>query len=147
MGLFSRSSPDLETVREAIENQARRVSEILRTIDEVNSETKRRFRELEENIQAHEKAVRLMAEEMEERIDRGNKIWRKIRASEYYASQRQESDEDEDPNFELHFGNGAGSQEETMPAVHPGLGWPRRPTTKAQEVGKALARRIAGISD
>jgi len=145
VGLFSRHSPNLEALEEDIQKQSRRVGDAFKEIEEVQGEIAKRFRDVEERLEAHQRAVRLMAEELDERIDRGNKIWRKIRASEYYEANRDRSEEDEDANFELHFGNGEGSPEEGVPTVHQSMVWPGRPPTKAQEVGKALARRIAGI--
>lgn len=145
MSIFSRSRPDLEALRQDLQDQQRRVREVIQDFEALNLEIRAQFREIDERRDAQDKAIRLMAEEMEERIDRGNKIWRKIRASEYYERQREDSGEDEDSNFDLPFGNGESGAPEAMPAVHPRVGWLGRPPTKAQEVGKALARRIAGM--
>lgn len=145
MGIFSRSTPDIESLRQDIERQTKRVREVLATIEALETDIKARFREVEERVEAQGKHVRLMAEEMEERIDRGNKIWRKIRASEYYDRQREEGEEDENAGDDLPLFDGTSGQREGLPPVHQGLGRIGRPPSPAQEMGKALARRIAGI--
>lgn len=145
MGIFSRSTPEFEAIKADLQDQTRRVREVLAAVEGIELEIKARLREIEERLDAQAKAGRLMAEEMEERIDRGNKVWRRIRASEYYEKQRQDSEEDEDPGFDLPSGDGEGGGPEGVQYLPPRMGWPGRPPTKAQEMGKALARRIAGL--
>jgi len=145
VGLFSRPSPKLERIEEDIEKQSKRIRDVLREMRDLEMEIKRRFQELEDGLDSQGKAVRLMAEEVDERIDRGNKIWRKIRASEYYEKQREDSEEDEQPAFDFYPGNGEGGPQETMPPVHRGVGHIGAAHTTAREVGQALARRIAGM--
>lgn len=145
MGFFSRSTPEIGNLQEALDAQARRVRDLLDRVRLLEDEIHKLLKGLGERLDEQERRTRLMVEEMDERIDRGNKIWRKIRSHEYYAQQREDGDEDEDANLEFHFGNGEGGPPEELPAVHPGMGWPRRTPSKAQEVGKALARRLAGL--
>lgn len=145
MGLFSRPSPKLETLEADIEGQSRRVKELLRALDDLETEVKRRFTDLEENVDLQAKTVRLMSEELEERIDRGNKIWRKIRAAEYYERERADSEDDEDASYDLFSGNGEGRAPEELPPMHRNVGDPRSASSTARQVGQAIARRIAGI--
>jgi len=144
VGLFSRSTPNLESIREDIENQTKRIRDVLQEMRDLEVEIRRRFQELEDNQDAQGKAVRIMAEELEERIDRGNKIWRKIRASEYYEKQREDSEEDEQAILEFYQGNGESGPAEELPPVHRGMGHIGSAHTTAREVGQAIARRIAG---
>ena len=145
MGLFSRSSPKLETLEVEIEAQARRVRELLRGLEDLEAEIKRRFTDLEESVDLQAKTVRLMSEELEERIDRGNKIWRKIRASEYYEKERAESEDESGADYDLFTGDEMVGGTEAVPPMHRSMGHPRETATKAREVGQAIARRIAGI--
>jgi len=145
MGIFSRSTPDLETIRTDLRDQSRRVRELIGEIETLSTEITARFREVEERIDRHERAVKGMAEELDERIDRGNKIWRKIRAAEYYERERRDSEEEYDPAVDLSAWDGGGGPEEGVQQLSPRVGWPGRPPSKAQEVGKALARKIAGL--
>lgn len=145
MGIFSRSTPDFEAIRADLQDQSRRVRDLLAEVDGLKTEIHTRFRELEERTDSQARQVRLMAEEMEERIDRGNKVWRKIRASEYYEAQRQDREEDEDPSFDFYSGDGEGGNGEELPPLHQNVGRLGRPPSKAAALGKDLARRIAGI--
>lgn len=145
MGIFSGPKPDLESIRADIESQTRRVQELLAQLEGIERDVTIRFRELEERADRHERAVRTMAEELDERIDRGNKIWRKIRASEYYEKQREEGEEDGPSDLQFHLGDGEVSSPEAMPTMRQGMGFPRRTLSPAQQVGKAFARRLAGM--
>jgi len=145
MGFLRRSTPDLETIRSDLVDQSRRVREVLAQVEGIERDIAIRFRELDERMERYDRSVRGIAEELDERIDRGNKIWRKIRASEYYEKERRDREEDEDPGLDLPFGDGEVGEGEGMQAMYPNLGFLGRPPSKAQELGKALARRIAGI--
>lgn len=145
MGLFRRSTPETETVKVLLEAQSERVTEVLREARELEREINRALQEVGERLAGQEKTIRLMAEEMEERIDRGNKIWRKIRASEYYEKQREEGEDDGQAFLDFHPGNGGGGEAEELPPLHPALAHRRHAATKAREVGRAIARRQAGL--
>lgn len=144
MGIFSKPAPNLERVEQAIEAQNKRIKELSEKLWDLEADVTRRLMGLDDRLGVSESQVRLMAEEMEERIDRGNKIWRKIRASEYYERLQEERDEDEDPDPQLYLEHGNGSQGERLPPVHRGVGHIGPSSTKAREVAQALARRIAG---
>lgn len=145
MGIFSKPAPNLERVEQAIEAQNKRIKELSEKLWDLEADVTRRLMGLDDRLGVSESQVRLMAEEMEERIDRGNKIWRKIRASEYYERLQEERDEDEEPDPQLYLEHGNGGAREGMQAMHRGLGHIRPTATKAREVGKALARRLAGM--
>lgn len=145
MGLFSRTSRDLEPIKDQLENQQKRVREILEELRDLERSMDTGFRDQGERLDFQAKAVRLMAEEMDERIDRGNKIWRKIRASEYYEKEREEREEHEPTGSELRLFDGNGSAEEAVPAMHPGMAHRGDAVSKARQMGRALARRKAGM--
>lgn len=145
MGLFSRSSPKLESLEVELSRQSGRVRELLEEIRALELDFKAALRQLQERADKQDKSVRLMAEELEERIDRGNKIWRKIRASEYYEKQREDGEDDEQAVLEFLSEHGNGGEAEAVPPLHRHMGQPRTTTSTAREVGKALARRIAGL--
>lgn len=145
MGFFSSQSAELEAVKDLLESQNGRIRDLLRELRSLEDQVERTFRDWEERVGTTEKRVRLMAEEMEERIDRGNKIWRRIRASQRYEEEH--SDGEEEPEEEAQYllpVDGNGSQRSRLPSMYGDLGIPGNPLQPYQEIARALARRRAG---
>ena len=101
--------------------------------------------EVYQEIQIFREAVReydKTIEETQERIDRGNKIWRKIRAREKYQEIRAEEEGWDD---ELPESDAGGSEGQGMLALHPGVEGLSRPEPGWEEKKRALNRRLAGL--
>ena len=145
MGLFSRTTPNIEPIKDRLQEQERRVKDLLEEMRDLGRETEAALRVLAERVDSQGKSFRLLAEEVEERIDRGNKVWRKIRASEYYEKERQEREEDEQTGLQLHPEHGAGGVEQEVLPLQAAMGGHRHAVSAAREVGKALARRKVGL--
>jgi hypothetical protein len=145
MGLFSGPNRETERCTERLDAQERRVREVLEELRELERSVEMSLRSLGERFDSQGKHLRIMAEELDERIDRGNKIWRKIRASEYYEKEREEREGEAESYPNLSLFDGESGQGEGVQPVHPGLAHRQDAESKAQEVGKALARRIAGL--
>lgn len=145
MGLFSRQNPDLSLIQSEIENQNKRVRDLLGTLEGLEGEIRSELRALAIRVEDGERSLRVMAEELDERIDRGNKIWRRIRARERAEEERAEFEEESetDSDLPLFDGNGSGAE-----GVHPVRNYLEDPPVSQQgyrAVGRALARRLAGL--
>jgi len=95
------------------------------------------FTDLERTVGRELERLKGLTDEIDHRIERGNKIWRQIRARERRAEGLEELEESD----QLSFGDEEGGGVEGLSPVSEGLD-DYRPTLRPhQEVGKALARQ------
>ena len=144
VGIFSGRSADLEATREAIERQSQALRRVKEEIDDLEREVDQRFANWEARLQGAEARQRLMAEEMEERIERGNKAWRRVRASQPYAEQHGDGEEEPEPDSDLPAGNGEGRPEQRVRSMYGDLAPPGASPQPYQQVARLIAQRIAG---
>lgn len=124
--------------------------EELRSLHEgLRRETKRSLevfheRWIELNNRADEQISRLerVLDEVEHRIDRGNKIWRQIRARESREAEREEEEGWED---ELPEGDAGGGREQRVLPLHESMGTFSGTTAEWEEKKRAVNRRLAGL--
>jgi len=96
--------------------------------------------EKERTYEAQLARFEALTEEIDERIDRGNKIWRAIRARE----RRQEVLEDFDDPQQLHLLDGEGGEGEGVPPMHPDLAAPGTSLPPHKEIARQIAGQIIG---
>lgn len=101
--------------------------------------------DLERTLLHERERLSLTLDVINERIENGNRLWRAIRARERREEQRAEGDEEQDPYPQLQLFDEAGGSGEGLPPMHRPVDRAGKPLTAAQEVGQAIARRIAGL--
>lgn len=144
MGLFSKEKPDISWLRSEIDHQNKRVRDLIGSLEGLERDVRDELRTLGQRIEESERSVRLMAEEMDERIDRGNKIWRRIRARERAEEERQEFEGEEPTSEDLSLFDGAGGNGQGMPPMYGDLGAPGTHLQPHQQIAREIARKIAG---
>jgi len=96
--------------------------------------------EKERTYEAQLARFEALTEEIDERIDRGNKIWRAIRARE----RREEVDEDLDDPRQLHLLDGEGGEGEGVPPLHSDMAAPGTSLPPHKEIARQIAGQIIG---
>lgn len=144
MSLFSRQRPDLSEIRNQIQVMEGRVGNLLGTLDRLEADIQASLRRLTERVDDGERSVRLMAEELDERIDRGNKIWRRIRSREVAEAERRELEGESESDGQVSFFDGEGGEPEGVPSMFGDLAPPGARLQPHQVVAREIARRIAG---
>lgn len=95
--------------------------------------------DLNRRVETLERRWDLLLEDLDERIERGNKAWRRVRASERRQQERDEGEEIEESDEDLPLFHGNGSADARMPSVHHDLGHPE----PHREFARQIARQIA----
>lgn len=144
VGLFRDKSRIPEGFREELESTAARVRKILGEIDAIQAEVSQRFRDMEDRFLDNEKNFRLMVEEIDERIERGNKVWRKIRAAQEYEARAQDESEYDESDGQLPLGHGGGGQAEGVSPLHPNMGRAEPELPHHEQIRRQIANQIAG---
>lgn len=143
MGIFRKSAPPAGPTEEELSRQTERVRKLLHRLTELEESVERSFNVIQEQLDSHGKTVRLMAEEMEERIDRGNTIWRRIRAAQRYE-ERVEEDEGQPDAEQLFLGDASAGAQEGMPSMYGDMAYPGEALKPWQQVARSIAHQIAG---
>lgn len=121
-----------------------RVTHLLRSLDQLEAEVSSGLRKLTERVEGSERSVRIMAEEMDERIDRGNKIWRRIRSKEHAEAERAALEGEPEPDENLPLFNGEGSDSQGLRPMYGDLAAPGERLQPHQVVARQIAASIAG---
>ena len=119
------------------------IARLAKVIEATDAETEalaQAWTEKERSLDRQLDRLQALTEEIDERIDRGNKIWRAIRARE----RREEVAEDGEDPRQLHLLDGEGSGEEGMPSVHQHVEIPGRPVPAHKEIARQMARNLIG---
>lgn len=98
MGLFKKNLDVPDEVRDQVGKQNDRIAAVLEELRGLERQIVLQLDEVRERLERQDRRLSIALEEIDERIDRGNKIWRKIRARERYAEGQEE---DEDGGFEF----------------------------------------------
>lgn len=144
MGFFSRKTPDLSEIKDLERTQNERVREILKSLERLETEIENELQVMQGKVETNARSVRLMAEEMDERIDRGNKVWRRIRAKESRDAERREIEGEEEPSGELPLFDAPGGQPEGVRPMYGDMGGGGQALQPHQIVARQIARNIAG---
>ena len=96
--------------------------------------------------EAQLKRFEALTEEIDERIDRGNKLWRRVRARERREEEREEYEGEEEEDEQLHLEHGTGSNGQGVRPMFGDLAPPGAPLQPYQEVARRIAWMKAGRS-
>jgi hypothetical protein len=108
---------------------------------EAQEKFQEQVRELAGNVDRELDRLRSLTDEIDARIDRGNKIWRQIRARESFEEKRR----DEEGWGELPEGDARGSDPQGVLPLHGNVEGITRFEPGWDEIKRAWNRRIAGL--
>ena len=132
--------------RKQVESQIRelyhRVDKVLDELMKVSQAQK----ELEITFERDLDRFKALTDEIDARIDRGNKIWRQIRARERAQAERQEYEGEEEEDEQLHFEHGTGSNGQGVRPMYGDMAPPGATLQPYQEVARRIAWMKAGRS-
>ena len=95
---------------------------------------------------AHLKRFEALTEEIDARIDRGNKLWRRIRAREEREKEREEYEGEEEEGEQLHLEHGTGSNGQGVRPMYGDMAAPGTTLQPYQEIARRIAWMKAGRS-
>ena len=129
----------LEVVQELLEKRLEKLErkyDVLKDLLEASSE-------MERTVALEFQRLKALTDEIDARIERGNQIWRQIRARERREEKSRELEEFEDPDQELLPFDGARGFKEGVPNMPPDVAAARASIQPHEEVARALAQSVA----
>lgn len=123
----------------------KRDREIPEVVSNPHAELRHRILLLEETVHKLERSQGALIEEVEARIDRGNKIWRRIRRAQQSEESSADELESEESWREFPTGDAQGSQPEGMPPMQYSLEGVVGDFASWEEKKRAINRRLAGL--
>ena len=136
-------SHTVETVSAMGADHADRLRGLEQTVTELLGNRQEGVGDLQERLERLERTLSSVVEEIEARIDRGNKLWRAIRARESAAEEREESEDiPNPPQHVLPFDDERSGVERVRPMYGDMAGSGEEPKPH-QVVAREIAHRIA----
>jgi len=132
MGIFSRDGKAND-----------RLTQLENKMTELVNQRELPIQTLNERITQLERTLNAITEEIDVRIERGNKIWRQIRARERREEKRAEEQGEFDEDQQVFDFDGAGGQPEGMQGMSPFVAAPESSLQPHEEAAKALAAAVA----
>lgn len=122
-----------------LEKLESRVERLLDEFVKLSQTVTDRTREWDHRLERFE----ALTEEIDARIDRGNKLWRRIRAREVREAERAEDEGEAEEDPQLHFEHGEGSNGEGVYSMYGDMARPGNALQPHQQVARALALQRA----